>query len=71
MDARIINDGKEKYDSYEARIELPFFSNGFGHHYGAELVGYGADEAEAIRSLEVVVEEFKKSFSSKVGQPAA
>lgn len=49
MEIKIVNDGKEKTQSFEASAEADlgyYFANG-----SMNLVGYGANEAEAKQSL--------------------
>jgi hypothetical protein len=56
----ITNDGKEKYQSFEARIYVDSFLVGeSGYCSGFEIKGWGADEAEARANLNKML-EFKK-----------
>ena len=49
VNIRLINDGKDKYQSYEAHLDVTSFEP--MHHCTCSLVGYGSTELEAYDNL--------------------
>ena len=50
MEIKVINDGKEKAQSFEASFELRSESNGWGY-YNSDFEGYGANKYSAEQNL--------------------
>jgi len=54
VNIRFVNDGKDKYQSYEAHLEVTSFEA--MHHCTCSFVGYGSTELESYDSLSKAVE---------------
>ena len=50
MEIKVINDGKERAQSFEASFELWSESNGWGH-YNSNFSGYGTNKYSAEQNL--------------------
>lgn len=64
MEIKITNDGREKWQSWEATIvfpEPPYISGGY-YSYG-EAIGYGKNEEEARQNLKKQIERMKEEIS--------
>lgn len=61
MKVKIKDDKKEKHQSFEAiaTVDFSYYKDNSQIVGEVELIGYGADEAEAVESLKMAVTAFK------------
>ncbi len=64
----IVNDGKEKHESWEAHLEVPNlteFSRLVGQNYA---IGYGRNEEEALQNLHAILRLYSVTVSDLLTQ---
>jgi hypothetical protein len=57
MNIEVKDDGKKKWRSFQATITVDDFTTADGWCTGCEIVGLGADEAEARSNLALMLEQ--------------
>jgi hypothetical protein len=63
MNIEVKDDGKKKWQSFQATITVDQFNTADGWCTGCEIVGLGADETEARSNLALTLEKLKEKLA--------